>query len=84
MRTVYIVIYSYPLANETLNQKTMDISTTTESIFFEVFFLYTLVSVLSTAQIFREVGDVVGAWYHIQSQGHFEAENQSMKHIRKP
>ena len=76
--------YSHPLANETLNQKMMDILTTTESIVFKVFFLYTLVSVLSTAQISREVGDVVGAWYHIQSRGHLEAENQSMKHIRKP
>ena len=76
--------YSYPLVNKTLNQKTMDILTTTESIFFKVFFLYTPVSVLSIAQILREVGDIVGAWCHIQSRGHFEAENQSMKHIRKP
>jgi hypothetical protein len=76
--------YSHPLANETLNHKIINISTTTESIFFKAFFLYTLVSVLSITQILREIGDVVGAQCRIQSRGHFEAENRPMKHIRKP
>ena len=77
-------LYSHPPANETLNQKNLDISTTTQSIFLKVFFLYITPSILYTVQIFREIGDVVGAQRCMQWRGHFDAENGPMIHLREP